>query len=169
MRRRSHLVGCRTVAKARAAPHRLRKRARLKGAVVREGGGSVAHVVAEIFFAGTRASTVYRATPETIGVRKSVGAGLLANPAGQVYRATPDHMRTQTCRSRLAGERGGADPPMPRRIFFAGKSAPTLDRGNPGTTRGRITCRSRLAGEPGGSGPPIPRADIFRGQARSYS
>jgi len=144
VRRRSHLVGCRTVAKARAAPHRLRKRARLKGAVVREGGGSVAYVVAEIFFAGKRAPTVYRATPETIGVRKSVGAGLLANAAGQVLR----------CHGR---------------IFFAGKRAPTLDRGNPGTTCGRITCRRRLAGEGGGSGTPMPRADIFRGQARSYS
>jgi hypothetical protein len=75
----------------------------LKGAVVREGGGSVAYVVAEIFFAGKRAPTVYRATPETIGVRKSVGAGLLANAVGQVLR------------------RHGL-------VFFAGKRAPTVDR-----------------------------------------
>ena len=95
--------------------------------VVAEGGVSATEVLTDPTLSpASRLLQLIRATCEIFGVRKSVGAGLLAKAVGQVRRCH------------------GA-------IFFAGKRAPTVDPGNLGKLRRAQICRSRLAGERGGS------------------
>jgi hypothetical protein len=104
-----------------------------------------------------------RASSENFGVRKSVGAGLLAKAVGQVRpchgaiffagkRApTVDPGTSENFGVRksvgagLLAKAVGQVRRCHGAIFFAGKRAPTVDPGKLGKLRRAQICRSRLA------------------------